>query len=138
MLIFFRLMKLGILILKVWSHVLSLVRPTRVVNIESKRFHHTITYRRMEISRINRSLKAYKVVKYCPLVVHNGYVFITTPLFFFLQAPHGIVFCYSYGVGKRVLLSLRSFIRDYALRLWSLAEIKISMQVLKIKFLHTC
>lgn len=83
MLIFFRLMKLGILILKVWSHVLSLVRPTRVVNIESKRFHHTITYRRMEISRINRSLKAYKAVKYCPLVVHNGYVFITTPLFFF-------------------------------------------------------
>lgn len=36
----------------------------------------------MEISRINRALKAYKAVKYDPLVVHNGYVFITDLLFF--------------------------------------------------------
>lgn len=46
----------------------------------------------MEISRINRALKAYKAVKYCSLVVHNGYVFITTLLFFFLWAPHAGLF----------------------------------------------
>lgn len=45
----------------------------------------------MEISRINRALKVYKAVKYGSLVPHNGYVFITGLLFFFLPTTYRIV-----------------------------------------------
>lgn len=62
----------------------------------------------MEISRINRVLKEYKAVKYGSLVAHNGYVFITTPLFFFSRRFFNAPDCFllhTAWVGKRVWLS---------------------------------
>lgn len=84
----------------------------------------------MEISRINRALKAYKAVKYGSLVVHNGYVFITT-LLFFSWAPHaGLFSVISIELGNVFLCLFDHLSASIAL---SLAAIKLIFHVASIR-----